>query len=183
MTEQSIAQKWAFANDLPPQEILNEILDYDPATGILRWNVRAGTSQPTKRFNTLFAGKVAGYEHQGYILVKIFGTDYMAHRVIWKMLHGSDPLDRLDHEDTDKTNNRQKNLREATASQNKQNRGRDTRNKSGFKGVHFHNGKWVAQIKHRGQINRLGSFEKKHEAHAAYCEEADRLFGEFARYN
>ena len=59
----------------------------------------------------------------------------------------------------------------------------DKRNKAGLKGVTLHKraGKWQAQIQAFGVTHYLGIFNTAQLAHAAYCEAAARLHGNFAR--
>lgn len=88
-----------------------------------------------------------------------------------------------DHIDGDGLNNRRCNLRLATPSENARNQRRARDNTSGFKGVWWHKGrrKWQAQIMAGGRQKYLGLFNTAEEAHAAYCEAARSLHGEFAR--
>jgi hypothetical protein len=67
--------------------------------------------------------------------------------------------------------------------ENNRNCGRDHTNTSGYKGVYWYEDrkKWRAQIGYQGKVTNLGSFDTPEEAHAAYCEAAHRLHGEFAR--
>jgi hypothetical protein len=93
----------------------------------------------------------------------------------------------VDHRDLNKHNNAWVNLREATKSQNQANVGIIASNKSGLKGVSRYRageryGKpWQACIGVNGKSKHLGHFATKEEAHAAYCEAASEIFGEFAR--
>ena len=97
---------------------------------------------------------------------------------------GEWPSRQVDHKDTDRSNNRWANLRLATGSQNKANMGKRADNKSGYKGVSWYSqtSRWVAQIRFEGKSKTLGYFLDPVKAHAAYCEAAARLFGEFARF-
>jgi len=90
----------------------------------------------------------------------------------------------VDHVDRDGLNNRRSNLRIATQAQNSRNRRRHRNNTSGFKGVSFHRRekKWYAHIHHQGKKLFLGYFVSAEAAHAAYCDAAARLHGEFARF-
>ena len=58
-------------------------------------------------------------------------------------------------------------------------------NKVGMKGViqvkRFGVTKFEARIKVAGKQMHLGRFETAQEAHAAYCNAADKHFGDFAR--
>jgi hypothetical protein len=99
---------------------------------------------------------------------------------------GSFPLFRIDHEDTDKLNNRWRNLRPASASQNAANARLSRRNTSGFKGVHYTPArtsfkKWAAHIRVDGVLKTLGYFAQPEEAHAAYTKAAEAAFGAYAR--
>jgi hypothetical protein len=89
----------------------------------------------------------------------------------------------IDHEDSDGLNNRRKNLRVATRSQNMHNMRKVTTNSSGFKGVFFEKGKrlWVASIKLNSKKIFLGRFSTPEEAHAAYCLASEKYHGEFGR--
>lgn len=105
-------------------------------------------------------------------------TVYM-HRVI-----KGEPDDlEVGHEDGDGLNNRRKNLREATTSQNQHNARVRKDNTSGFKGVTLHKraAKWRAQIKLGGNNKYLGLFGTPGQAHAAYREASAKLHGEFGR--
>lgn len=89
----------------------------------------------------------------------------------------------VDHINGNRADNRRSNLRFATASQNQWNRGLQKNNKSGFKGVAIHlaTGKWQAVIRYKGKAKALGLFDNPEDAHEAYCVEANRLHGEFAK--
>lgn len=101
------------------------------------------------------------------------------HRVILSAPAGM----QADHIDGDGLNNRRSNLRLATPSENARNQRRSRDNTSGFKGVWWHKGrrKWQAQIMAGGRQQYLGLFNTAEAAHAAYCEAAKSLHGEFAR--
>ena len=88
-----------------------------------------------------------------------------------------------DHVDGDGLNNRRSNLRLATKTENNRNARRSVRNTSGFKGVSWDKPrrKWRADIKVSGRSKHVGYFDTPKAAHAAYCEAATRLHGEFAR--
>ena len=162
------------------QEYLKSLLHYVPKTGVLRWKV--------KRSN-IEVGNAAGAERGsgGYIQVQIDGRLYRAHRIIWKMMTGSEPPQFLDHINMIKNDNRWCNIRAATKSQNQANTGLRSDNISGFKGVsRYSQGEasgnpWQASIQIDGKSRGLGHFPTKEEAHAAYMAEAKKLFGDFAR--
>ena len=68
-------------------------------------------------------------------------------------------------------------------SQNIANSKRRINNKSGFKGTWLHkaSGLYAAQVTVNYTPHHLGYFKTPEEAHAAYCEAAEKHFGEFAR--
>jgi hypothetical protein len=129
-------------------------------------------------------GGVAGFIlSSGYRYVCVAGKLYLAHRVCWYLKTGKWPDHDIDHKDQDKANNRWKNLRRATDSQNQANRKTPKNNTSGYKGVswHTHYGKYVASIEVRGKAIWLGSHDSKELAAAAYLVAAKKYFGKFAR--
>jgi hypothetical protein len=102
------------------------------------------------------------------------------HRFILGLNYGDSR--QVDHKHSGQTlDNRRYNLRIATCVQNNYNRRRRTDNRSGFKGVTAHGGKWQARINKDGRRISLGHFSTAEEAHAAYSEAAKKYYGEFAR--
>ena len=90
----------------------------------------------------------------------------------------------VDHRDGDKLNNRRGNLRKATQSQNSKNTLLAKNNTSGFKGVSkAAGGRWRARITVERKEIRLGVFDTKADAAAAYDAAALQLHGEFASPN
>jgi len=160
--------------ELPSSEELNELLDYDPKTGVLTWRARPATSKINKNFNARFAGKEAGtVESWGYRQLRVYGKLQMAHRVIWKMVKGEEPPDHLDHKDGDPSNNRWKNLRDATAFSNVWNRSQNRNNTSGFPCIYPIKTKRASSKKfrvrmRRGPLNYVADFHTLEEAKAAY---------------
>ncbi len=80
------------------QEELKSLLSYDPETGAFTW--RLMTSPRVK------AGDRAGYfrKRDGYIVVRIHGYGYSAHRLAWFYVHGIWP-GMIDHKDRNRANN------------------------------------------------------------------------------
>jgi len=113
---------------LPPVELLNELLEYNPDTGVLRWKVARGNIK---------AGMVAGCKkRRGYREVQIAGKAYKSHRIIWKMVYGNDPdVDKvIDHINQVKGDNRICNLRVVSVFENNLNGGV---NKPGATGISY----------------------------------------------
>lgn len=158
------------------QAQVQRLFNYEPSTGANQWKVRPS--------NRVKIGDVAGTtDRHGYVVVFIYGSQYKAHMVIWLYLYGVWPTTDVDHEDTDKSNNRKPNLRLGTRSQNIANSGKRRSNKTGYKGVHMfkRTGKFQAQITVSGKKLHLGFFDNPADASAAYQAAAVKHFGSFAR--
>ena len=118
----------------------------------------------------VFAGEEVGYvNNTGYLSVSIGTKSYLVHRLIFLMHHRYLP-DLIDHIDQDKLNNRIENLREFSKTLNVFNSKMFSHNKSGYRGVSWHEGgkMWTAQIKVKGKKKHLGSFNCPKKASEAY---------------
>jgi hypothetical protein len=151
------------------QARLKELLHYDPETGILVWLVSRGG---------VLAGDRAGHpdrENAGRVLVRVGGDLFLGHRLAFFYMTGRWPVPEVDHEDGDPSNNRWKNLREATHAENLQNIGVRADNSSGYTGVARYKGRWQAGIGFRGKRIHLGHFDTPEAAQAAYVAAKARL--------
>lgn len=154
---------------------LRNMLRYYPTSGRFVWRVsrgriKHGAEAGTKTWND-------------YIKIGIMGRDYMAHVLAWFYMTGEFPIDQIDHQDQNKSNNRWKNLRLASAAKNGANRGPNKNNRYGVKGVYWSEKKhkWCAFIMVSGKSMSLGSHERISDAKRAYMTAARRYFGAFAR--
>ena len=126
-------------------------------------------------------GERAGCDHgDGYRVISINNKRYLEHRIIFLMHNGYLPAC-LDHADGDRSNNRIENLREASLSQNGQNRS-VSRNASGVKGVYFNakRNRYQAQIWVDGKSKSLGCYENIDDAAKAVSKARAELHGKFA---
>ena len=158
------------------QARLKELLHYNPLTGVFTW------LKPLR--NGVRPGSVAGCVHQqGYVQIAMFGRSYRAHRLAWLYVHGTWPKAELDHINGIRGDSGISNLREATRAENGRNLSRNTRNKSGFRGVCWEpvRRRWRAAIGFEGRIISLGRFTTAKDASVAYEAKATELFGEFKR--
>ena len=151
---------------LPTPERVRQLLSFDPETGIFTW--REKPCRGWKKAADMTAGTLT--VNGGYIRIIIDRRGYMAHRLAWLMAHGNEPLDQIDHINGNKSDNRIANLREATGSENQQNRCVSKNNRSGSMGVSFNRRKsmWKAQIKVKGKIHHLGWHDAIASASDAY---------------
>lgn len=166
-------------------ERVRELLDYDRHTGALTWKPRPVTWREDRRWNTSYAGRVAGScKKDGYRFLTILACSYPYHRVAWAHHHGCWPIGVIDHADGDLTNHRAGNLRVATISQNTANSRKRKGTGSKLKGITFSKShrKWTATCIARGKSHFLGRYKSEEEAHDAYVTAASRLHGEFFRY-
>lgn len=162
--------------------LVRELLDYEPATGALVWKRRDRrwfvSDNAYATWNTRFADKPAFAQphNGGHLCGQIFYKTYLAHRIIWLWQTGRWPDLEIDHIDHDRTNNRWKNLREATDPQQAQNQSLPCNNTSGQIGVNQHKSKWQAHITVDGQWHYLGLFEVFEQAVTAR-RKAERQYG------
>jgi hypothetical protein len=161
------------AKALPSQEVLRQLLDYDPTTGLLTWRRRDGQ----KRWNTLYAGKPAfATKVHGYMTGRLFGENVRAHRVLWALHFGQDPNGQIDHINGQKSDNRIENLRLTDAGGNARNRPLRKDNRTGHSGVRPHRGKYRVNIRFNGELTHLGTFEDLETA-VAVRKKAERAMG------
>lgn len=156
-------------------ERLREVLHYDPETGVFTCRINR------RRART---GDIAGtLTKKGYVQIAIDGSLYLGHRLAWLYMTGEWPELDCDHEDTNKSNNRWSNLREATPTQNNANCRTRSHNVSGLKGVRYdkRRSRWWACLTANKKFVWLGYHPTPEAAHAAYVTAAKDYFGEFAR--
>lgn len=128
---------------------------------------------------------VGGISKSGYKRTKINGVQYFCHRLIYIYFNGeiSDGLF-IDHIDNDPLNNNIENLRLCTPSENSQNRGLSSRNRSGIKGVHFESkyNKWRAGCRVEGKYYNLGRFVDIREAEKVIKDFREQFHGVFSNH-
>lgn len=166
--------------DLPSPEVLRQLLRYEPETGKLFWRQRtAGMfsdgSISARGYAAIWNSKYAHKEaftskmNQGYLHGSIFNSKFLAHRVIWALVHGDWPTDDIDHLNGVRTDNRLCNLRSVSRQTNRKNSARSIKNKSGVTGVYWHkaSSRWRACITVDGKSCHIGMFDDLHEAASA----------------
>ncbi len=179
-------ERWT--KKLPDQSLLFEILSYDPETGMLHHKERkkehfksGGRFQQEvlmRQWNSKYAGNraFAILQPSGYYRGYINGVAYLAHRVVWKLMYGYDPI-QVDHVNHARDDNRLVNLAGATHRTNTKNLSLYRSNKSGFNGINWHNAtqKWASSIRVNNKQYHIGIFDNIEDAVVARKKESRRL--------
>lgn len=154
---------------------LRELLHYDPETGVftrrtsvLSMSGRSG--RPCQHAGTRLAPKV---RPDGYLRATVDGKAYMLHRLAWLYMTGEWPRSEIDHVDGNRAGNAFRNLREATRTENNQNRHSARRDSASrllgaFRVERKGRIVWRSGIRADGRMKHLGYFETPLEAHEAY---------------
>lgn len=160
------------------QQDLQKLLSYDAQTGDLIWRHRPrkmfsegynGGETSWKTWNSRYAGRLASNVGSGgYVRVNIMGKRYLAHRLIWMMVHGEWPQE-VDHINGNRTDNRLCNLRAVDRQENMRNVARRSDNSSGFTGVSYakRENRYLAYITIDKVMRVIGRFNTIEEAVAA----------------
>ena len=162
-------------NQILTQEELKKQLQYDENTGLF---TRLAAKRGVK------VGAVTGTPTSGgYLEIRVNYKKLKAHRLAWLYVYGELPRFALDHIDGNPSNNRIKNLRLCTHTENLHNVGVRKGNISGIKGVNWHKsrGKWQARAVVNHKPYYIGLFKTLEEASAAYQAFAKEHHGEFYR--
>ncbi len=176
-------------------EKLNKLFAYDPDSGSLTWRDRPRSDFRSNAayaaFSKRFANKAAGCasyrpDHtRKALVVNIEGRTHKAHRIAWVLAHKRPIPDDLvlDHANGNPFDNKLKNLRLCTQSENGRNCKVRKHNISGFKGVSAipSTGRFTANISNEGKREYIGSFATEEEAQTAYLNRAKEICGEFAK--
>lgn len=154
-------------------ERLKDVLRYEVATGIFTWKKILS--------NRGARGSIAGWDDTiGRRVIRIDKKNYFAHRLAFLYMMGRWPSDQIDHINGDWADNRWKNLREATASENHRNSLARSNNKLGIKGVRFQAGKYEVNITIDRRLVYLGRFKTVEEADSVFKVAAEKHHGSFA---
>ena len=155
---------------------LKHLFTYDPLSGLFTRNVSIRSSNAK-------AGMVAGgLTYEGYVVIRVDGIKYKAHRLVWLYMTGEWPTLMVDHRDTNKSNNAWANLRLADNSLNKMNAGAQANNALGLKNIHvLKNGKFRVSVgKNKTYLQKtLHTLEM---AQLCANQFREQLHGDFARH-
>lgn len=127
---------------------------YDPETGKITRSDRKGGN--------------GSIDRQGYLILKIKGEQFKAHRIAWFLYYGQMPDKTIDHINGIRSDNRIANLRDVTDNENAINRHNINRD-TGCVGIHIDTytkglkSRYTTQIK-KGNKKIMGRFETIEEA-------------------
>lgn len=170
-------------------ELIRELLNYDPKTGLFTWKKRGVSwfkdrggrytaEWCQKSFNNKHGGKPAftAETSKGYLTGGIMRRNFFAHRVAWAHFHGSWPKFTIDHINRDKGDNRIENLRDVSRVVNNHN---VERRKGEYVGVAWWepSRKWLARISKDGEFYYLGYYDTAIEAARVRDAKARELYG------
>lgn len=159
------------------KKYLSECFDYDELTGDLSFKHR-----PRHHFKSDQAYIVANAKTKGrkvrsihpngsgnkYYKVKILGKSYLAHRLVWVLIHDIEP-EAIDHINGNGLDNRILNLRSVTHTENCRNARKHKTNSSGVMGVYKNkrDNTWYSMIWNNNKQINIGTYKTKCEAVAA----------------
>ena len=153
------------------QKYLQELFEYKE--GDLYWKISPSN-------NVLVGGK-AGTTKAKYVMIGINGIRYYKHKIIFMMIYGYYP-ELITFIDNNSQNCKIENLKELTRSDLNASYSLRIDNTSGYKGVSWssRNENWIAVLTKNGKTIYLGAFNNIENAHKAYCQAANKYYGEFA---
>jgi len=152
------------------QEILKELVSYDPETGIFTC---IKTRCRTKKGNI-----IGTIDSKGYVKAGILGKVYFCHRLAFLYMEGYFPEQTVDHINGIRTDNRWENLRHVSRKCNSQNKKLSSNNSSGFYGVSYNKrtNRWCSYIQLEGKQTIIGYFKSPVEAAVARVKYEENCF-------
>ena len=132
-------------------EKISEYLSYDSRSGLVTWIKDKGRAKSGDIAGTIFGS-------EGYLRLKIFGKNYLVHRIAWLLNYGEFPNEQIDHINHISSDNRLSNLRAVDMVENSKNKSKYKNNTSGVSGVHWNkrSNMWASVISVSGKQVHLG---------------------------
>jgi len=163
-------------NNTLEHDHLLELLKYHEEEGVFTYNYSP--------CNSIHKGQIAGcINGNGYMHIRIQGTIYQQHRLVYFYMTGMWPQKQIDHKNHITHDNRWSNLREVSISDNMRNKSLYSNNTSGCPGVTFEErrGHWRAVIRNNNKSIHLGYFNTKTEAICAR-KEAEHKYNYYSNH-
>lgn len=158
-------------------DFYSKYLLFEKSTGTFFWKERKlidfnakskDLNRICKSWNNKFKGKAAGSINKGlgYNQIRIKGKLIYAHRLAHLFVTGEWPKEQIDHENGNKLDNYNDNLRDVSLIENRKNMSMSSKNSSGHTGVSFNKklNKWRAYITINYKQEHLGIFNTIEEA-------------------
>lgn len=158
-------------------ERLEYLLKYNPKTGKFTWK------NPTS--NKIKKGSKAGtLNEDGYIIIRLDGKNYRAHRLAYFYVTRTWPTEIIDHKNTIRHDNSWLNLRHISIANNNKNTSTPITNTSGIKGVYWckTSNRWIAQIYRNSKRVYLGSFTEIDKAQLTIQQARQQFHGEYCNH-
>lgn len=161
------------------QRQLRDMLDYDPATGIMVWR---NCSKYHARKNGKEAGVITpSRAGKYYCKLSIAGKRYARSRLAFLWMTGRWPTEQVDHINGNSLDDRWENLREVTQTQNAWNhKGRKREQSDLPMGVRRLGRRFQARLAVNKTMVHLGTFETAQQASETYRKAREVHYGEFA---
>jgi len=159
----------------PPLDRVRELFRYEPNTGEFTWRVK----QSIRIEKGDRAGVTVTRDTCQYLKLTVDYVNVYGHQVAWALMTGEWPTFEIDHRDSNGLNNRWRNLRRATRSQQLYNSRLRSDNTTGVKGVSYnaHRNRYEVMLGGR----HLGRFKTLADAKFVRERAARRAHGEFYR--
>lgn len=154
---------------MPSATAWDEFFSADFESGMLFWKQRPLSHFVDRRtcsaWNAKWAGKRAGnISKNGYHVVGVDNKTLYAHRILWSMAYGEEPVE-IDHINGIGSDNRICNLRDVSHQDNTRNMAVQNHRGTGVSGVRrTRSGRWAAHIRNNGKQVHLGTFDSVEDA-------------------
>lgn len=117
-----------------------------------------GTLTRTDRKNSL-----GSYDKDGYLIIKVKGKQFKAHRIVWLLNYGRFPKSEIDHINRIRTDNRIENLRESNRFEQVHNRNQLPNPITGEIGIYYDKTKGLLKhfaFHYKGKTYRFYTIEE-----------------------